>query len=210
METEELSFILEQSINQIAKRNFNVSNPTERVVDGLTEPTNYSRCVTNPEINFVSSVKSKVEQNVIEQGFTEDEDPELFPQSDFGKRVFNLEKHRKLKVDFEINEITKPDLFFHRSQEDTNPENQKIVLECKIETNLSEKKLQKDLAKLIIFIDQLNFQKGILLICNNESEIINNYVDNFVAKYQTFQQSLTKIEIWVKNFDKEIIKRNFR
>ena len=147
METEELLYLLEQSINKIAERNYKVSNPTERVVDGLTEATKYSKNSTNPEINFVSSLKSKVEQSVNELGFTEDVNPELFPQSDFGKRIFNLGKHQKLKVDFEINDIIKPDLFFHHSQEDTNPENQKIVLECKIETNLSEKKTAKRFSK---------------------------------------------------------------
>lgn len=205
MELEELSTIIEKALSKIAKRNYVSTNPNSRNINGETLSTNYGQKEIHPENNFVSSLKGKINQLVEKLGYDEGTNPEFFPQSELSKIIFDLPQHSILREDFEIKNTIRPDLFFHLSQDNNDSENQRIVLECKIDKNLTKKKFQKDLAKLIIYIEQLNFQKGIMLVCNNEAEHIKNHIIDFNSKYQDFEDSLSKIEIWIKNFGDDLI-----
>jgi hypothetical protein len=205
MELKELSTIIEDALSAINKRDYIAINPSSRIIDGQLISTNYSQDEIRPENNFVSSLKGEVKTLIKKRDFNENKNPELFPQSEISKYVFDLPQHFDLRKDFEIKTTIFPDLFFHKSQDDTSPENQRIVLECKIDNNLNKFKFQKDLAKLIIYIEQLNFQKGIMLVCNNELEKIQAYTSEFVNKYVKFEKSLSKIEIWIKNYGDDLI-----
>lgn len=209
MELEELSKVIEDALSAISKRDYEAINPNSRNINGENKFTNYSKAQTHPEINFVSSLKGEIKQLVKSLGFDEETSPEFFPQSDFPKRIFNLPQNFLLFEKYKIKDIISPDLFFHLSQDDNNPENQRIILECKIDKNLNENKFKKDLAKLIIFIEQLNYQKGILLIVNNDLERIKNFYNDFVNEHTSFEHSLVKIEIWIKNYGDDLIILNY-
>ena len=205
MELEKLSSIIGDALCKIAERDYIATNAKSRTINGQVIPTNYSQDEICPENNFVSSLKGEIKKLVENEGFNENANPEFFPQSEFSKQVFDLPQHSRLREDFEIKNSIIPDIFFHLSQEDNTPENQRIVLECKIDKNLNKFKFQKDLAKLIIYIEQINFQKGIMLVCNNELEHIQNYSTDFVNEYIEFEESLRKIEIWIKNYGNDLI-----
>lgn len=205
MDNDEIIELIKRSLDEIAERDYNINNPKIRYIDGENIQLNYSQNSTNPERNFVSALRSNIDGNIKLVGFNNNDHPELFPQSDFGKKIQDIPDHLDLKKIFNINNTIVPDLFFHKSQDDNNPENQKVVLECKTEDNINEIKIKKDLAKLILYIEQLNYQKAILLVCNNEVSIIEDYVTSFKETFSNHTKTYLKIEVWVKNFNKDLI-----
>lgn len=71
-------------------------------------------------------------------------------------------------VDFNRNSLS-PDIVFHLSQNDTNPQNQKLI--CEFKMSITQRtSIIKDLEKLIFYKEsRLKFQNAVFVFCGNSS-----------------------------------------
>lgn len=197
--------LLKKAINRIGERNFKVENPQTRVITEKVHSLDYSRRATHPENNFVSYLVAYYLIELDSMNRLEQDDFTIYPQAQLYKKLVYKEENKEIIDTFKFDRGLIPDLVFHKNQNDNDPENQKIAIECKIDVNLTYSSFSKDLAKLIIYISELNFQKSIFIIANMSDTEIIKYINQFKNKYSCYSDVLASIEIWIKNYDKELI-----
>lgn len=200
---------LKKALDNIHSRHFNVENPQVRVINKNFYNLKYSKTRTEPENNFVAYLVAHYLIELDGEAHGEADDLTIFPQIQLYKQILNKQENKNLISDFKLNEGIYPDVVFHKGQNDNNPENQKIAIECKINEKLSYNEFSKDLAKLLIYILEINFQKSIYIIVNNEKSLIEDYLKCFKSKYNSFQGALNNVEIWIKNYNKKLEIINF-
>ncbi|WP_407495022.1 hypothetical protein [Elizabethkingia anophelis] len=196
--------ILKEAINKINERHYSVKNPEIRLVNEDNYSLNYSKQETMPENNFVSRLISHYQEviNLRHPGLSEDVSPEMYPQIQLYKIRVRKQENEALSQDFDIKDGIYPDIVFHKDQYFNIPQNQKLVIECKINNRLSYEDFGQDLAKLVIYISEINFQKSIFLIANNEKAAIESYLQRFKNTYEML--NMMNVHIWVKNYGEEI------
>ncbi len=194
--------ILGSAINKINKRHFKVFNPKIRVINQEVYDLSYSKKDTQPENNFVTYLISHYisELDKIDE-LTEEDDYTIYPQIQLYKKIIGLEKNRSFIEKFKLSERLYPDIVFHKEQNDNFPENQKLIVECKINRNLSYKDFEYDLVKLYIYCDEINFQNGLFIIANNSVDRIEKHLKKFKELYEI---DLSKVEIWIKNYNETL------
>ena len=189
--------ILSIAINKINKRHFKILNPKIRVINQEAYDLSYSKKETQPENNFVTYLIAHYvcELDKIDD-LAEEDDYTIYPQIQLYKKIIGLEKNRVLIDKFKLSERLYPDIVFHKEQEDNSTENQKLIVECKINRNLSYVDFEYDLVKLYIYCDEINFQTGLFIIVNNSVQRIENHLKRFKEFYDI---DLSRVEIWIKN-----------
>ncbi len=197
--------LLIKAIDQIGKRHFEIENPKTRIINNEVYDLNYSRDKTEPENNFVNYLVAHYLVALDKKDVTEIEECIVFPQAQLYKKLVGKAENEQLFNDFEFSNGLMPDLVFHKDQTDSCPGNQRIAIECKIDENLTYTKFARDLAKLIIYISEINFQKSLFIISNMPESTIDQYLKIFKLKYNSFTEQLKKVEIWIKNFNDELI-----
>ena len=171
-------------IPKIAESYYVTQNPVRRG----SRPTAYTQRQVYPEQNFVAELFSQLRQ--------------VMPSNDGLRLNCNIYKEIRTLTyhddhyESSISQILGsqagviPDLVYHRSQGDTNPQNQVFALECKIDPGLSEDEFNKDLIKLMIYRHQFNFQTVIFLIVNNRESQIMRLLDTYQRSYYLNQDRL--------------------
>ena len=76
--------------------------------------------------------------------------------------------------------LTIPDFIIHKHQENSEIENQLLILEVKTEANLSYAKFAWDFFKLNLYLNKFNFQTACFLVVNNSKEAIYSYVSRYL------------------------------
>lgn len=197
---------LVNAINNINKRHFRVLNPKSRVINYNVYDLSYSKKETEPENNFVTYLIAHyiVELDKIDE-ITEEDDHTIYPQIQLYKKIIRLAKNEQLIDKFKLSERLYPDIVFHKGQDDNLTENQKLIIECKINTNLSYEDFEYGLIKLYIYCDEINFQNGLFIIANNSVERIESHLKKFKELHNI---DLSKIEIWIKNYNETLEIKN--
>lgn len=199
--------ILMKAIDKINQRHYQIVNPRTRLINEVVFDLNYSKLKTEPENNFVTYLLAHYLTQLDEINTIEEEAIKIFPQIQLYKRIVRKVENENLINDFKLCDGFYPDLVFHAGQDDNNPDNQKIVVECKINRNLKYYAFAYDFAKLYLCTNEINFQKAIFIIVNNDEHNIENYINKFKEKYQL---DFSKIEIWIKNYGDDILIKNCR
>jgi len=200
--------LLSCSLNKINKRHFNVDNPNVRVINNEVCELNYSKKNTQPENNFVTYLIAYYLLEIDHQNLSEDENLTIYPQIQLYKQILNKPENSKLISDFKLKDGLYPDIVFHKNQNDNSQENQKIAVECKVNSDLTYSDFAYDFAKLHMYILEINFQKSVYIIVNNNTEKIEFFLRIFKSKY-IYPSVSDKIEIWIKNYDEEIVKLKY-
>jgi len=195
---------LKIALGKIKKRHFEVDNPLMRIVNEEVHSLAYSKNRTQPENNFVSYLIAHYLIELDNKEETELINTTIYPQVQLYKKLVKKTENEQLIEDFNLKIGLYPDLVFHKDQQDNDSKNQKLAIECKIEENLAYDKFSYDMAKLILYISEINFQKAIFLIANSSLETIEKYLKVFKAKYN-YPECYNKMEIWVKNFGEELM-----
>ena len=196
--------VLKEALNKINERHYSVRNPKNRFINENNYLLKYSQQETMPENNFVSQLVCHYRE-IIHLSYpelTENENPEIYPQIQLYKRAVRKRENEEIARDFHIKDGMFPDMIFHKDQCNNVTENQKLILECKINNGLNYDDFGQDLAKLVIYISEINFQKSIFLIVNNERAAIESYLHRFKNTYEMLD--MMNVHIWIKNYGEEI------
>jgi len=163
--------IISENITEIQERYFSVQNPT-------IEGANYSRTRVFPERNFVVQVRDLIQRHYHETNLNID--MEFYKQ--ISGRIHQYPLLNKHYDNYNFRNGIFPDLIIHADQDDTNPANQVFSMECKTSPRLSPEDFEKDLFKLMLYKEVLNYSENLFLIINNEP-------DNIRALLQQYQDA---------------------
>ncbi len=173
-----------------------------------SEDIQYRVKVSHPENNLVSEIKTILINNTDFRDKNFQIHVEITKDVDKRIEKFGLSDQFK-SLGFKSGEI-RPDLIIHKSQSDINSDNQIFAMECKIDPNLNYRKFKKDLFKLMIYKDILNFKENLFLIANNK----NSKILKFLKRYQSEGMFFSDSGILILNIENygavpELIFRNF-
>jgi len=168
-----------KAINKIPKHYYELRNP--KIKNGKI--IDYSNEIVYPERNFCTNlyhhfmVELETEDLNIGEDFFLDE--EIYKK--FTGTYINDDDFKKTKdaLNFPKRGM-RPDLVLHATQESRDPEDQLLIIECKIDPNLSEKNFNEDFFKSNIFLSELNFQNSVYIIINNK----RNHIESLLKKYK--------------------------
>ena len=183
------------AINEIPASAYSITNPP------LTDTginTGYTRDFSFPERNFVSDLKSNLVKRI---DFNESN---LKVHIDIYKNIKNRDFDNNSFKATEALLPSKagifPDLIIHEDQ--SNQNNQKLALECKLAPGLSYDDFCKDLFKLMIYKEEFKFQFLYYLIVNNSFSDIHSHYQSYIKEYYINNENL---HILVKeNYESEI------
>lgn len=122
-----------------------------------------------------------------------------------GKKV---EKTRKeLKFSLKDNEIeVLPDLVIHNSHNPSSgnsDDGQFLVLEAKTTSRLGEYYFMRDLFKLNLYIEKLNYQNAVYLVINKSADTIDNFIAVYKEKgYFLCDDLKSKLRIFIQEKDR--------
>lgn len=97
-----------------------------------------------------------------------------------------------------------PDFLVHAGQKDKNPENQKLVIEAKVNPNTTKKEALKDIFHTCIYANKYNFQNNVLLLVNINEEKWHTWLSEYIRSnyYYGSNKNLCKIfVIFKENFN---------
>lgn len=159
----------------------------------ITNPANYSQSKVEPEHNFVSELYHQLRM-IIPNTKGLELATDLYKIINESKNVSMRYQESMRKIIGRGNGI-KPDLVYHYSQEDRDPSNQILALECKIDSQLSQERFNYDLFKLMVYKHQFNFQIVTFLIVNNPISKIAKFLSNYESEYYINKESLSLLVI---------------
>lgn len=177
-----------KNITDIPSDAYMMTNPP------LSEPK-YSQETVHPEDNFVSEIKIL-----------------LCKHTSFRENLFQIHVNKtklikgkisnpflsKQFYEMEYKSQIAPDLIIHKAQYDTDPNNQLFSMECKIDPNLNYNKFKKDLFKLMLYKEALNYRENLYLIVNNDNKKLYEYLE----KYKSDNLFFSKTGILIVNIEK--------
>jgi hypothetical protein len=97
-----------------------------------------------------------------------------------------------------------PDLVLHKSQTDSNEENQKLIVEIKAR-NISDEDLAKDIIKLNHYVSSLNFQYAIFISVNTNERTIKQKIRRIFSIVTANRLSANFKRIIVINYKNRVI-----
>lgn len=149
--------------------------------------TAYTRGFSFPERNFVSDLKSNLVRMI------DLNESNLHIHIDIYKNIqdrnFNNSSFKATKEAlFPSQAGIFPDLIIHEDQ--SNQNNQKLALECKLAPGLSYDDFCKDLFKLMIYKEEFKFQFLYFLIVNNSFSDIHSHYQSYIMEYYINNENL--------------------
>ncbi|MDP8202235.1 MAG: hypothetical protein P9M11_08880 [Candidatus Tenebribacter burtonii] len=157
-----------KNINVLPESSYSMNNPV-----GVHYSTNKS----SPENNFVSEIK------ILLCDHTDYRDNDFQIITDKYKRIEErIDRNSQIFKQYQSMNFglgIRPDLIIHKSQSDTNPQNQIFSMECKINPNLNYSDFKKDLFKLMLYKKVLNFSENLYFIANNNTNKILKYFQRY-------------------------------
>lgn len=105
---------------------------------------------------------------------------------------------------------TIPDFFIHKQQDNREEEFQKLAVEAKTTNQLDGEDFFLDLFKLNVYVEKYNFQNGVYLIANNNSNTVRQLAISYLKQRLYLAPNKSdRIYLFIKpnfNSDVEIIK----
>lgn len=105
---------------------------------------------------------------------------------------------------------TIPDFFIHKQQDNREEEFQKLAVEAKTTSQLDEDDFFLDLFKLNVYVEKYNFQNGVYLIANNDSNTVRQLAVAYLQqKLYLAPHNRDRIYLFIKpsfNSDIETVK----
>jgi len=198
--------LLIQAILLVPEHYYSIENPKRKngqIVD-------YTNELVFPERNYCTNLYHqiilKIEDTIPNIGETYFLDEEIYKKftgkyinNKLFKKTYNVLKCAKIGM--------RPDIILHRSQTSRDEKDQLLILECKIDPELSEIEFDKDFFKLNIYKSELKYQNAVYLIVNNSTEKIEKYISNYIGKYWRIENGRIEVLIITK-YGEEIIRKS--
>lgn len=122
---------------------------------------------------------------------------------EIGKQIYQVADN--CGTDIITNQLDySPDLVLHKSQTDSNEENQKLIVEIKAR-NISDEDLAKDIIKLNHYVSSLNFQYAIFITVNTNERTIKEKIRRKFSAVTANRLSANFKRIIVINYKNRVI-----
>lgn len=171
-----------KAINKVPEHYYSMKNPKK--IDG--QLIDYSKSVVYPERNFCTNLYHHLmvelengNINIGEDFFLDIEIYKKFIGTYSTDEKFK-DTYKKINI---ANVGMRPDIVLHAKQKSRDEKDQLLIIECKIDPNLSEKNFNEDFFKLNIFLSELNFQNSVYIIINNKKNHIESLLKKYKEKY---------------------------
>ncbi|EML0898975.1 TPA: topoisomerase DNA-binding C4 zinc finger domain-containing protein [Vibrio parahaemolyticus] len=93
-------------------------------------------------------------------------------------------------IDMDKKFLTKPDFLFHACQSDYSSENQKLIIEAKVNPYSPTSEIHKDIFHTLLYANNYNFQYSVILMINySKSKWIEKYKEYLKERYYIGKKS---------------------
>ncbi len=101
---------------------------------------------------------------------------------------------------------TIPDFFIHKQQDNREEAFQKLAVEAKTTDQLNEDDFFLDLFKLNVYVEKYNFQNGVYLIANNNSNTVKQLAKSYLRqRFYLAPNNKDRIYLFIKpNYNSDI------
>jgi len=198
-----------KALNQIGERFYSL--PNHYFLDGEIKKTESFkelelRFMNEFSTRFSNLIQNETSYQRLEYDF---EIPKKFMWSgqenlEIRKTFIELSENPKKEVDMLSYFTTYPDFLVHAGQDNTNEENQKLIIEAKVNQNTRKGEIFKDIFHTFIYSNEYNFQCSIMLLVHFDEEKWVNLLNEYVSKgyYTGKKENLKKIfVVFKKTYD---------